>query len=82
VNYAIYVEIFLKPYLHMDSYLIRIYRRNKENPKAIVGIIEEIGADRKEPFKNISELCDIIVQQRSDKDRIKKRSGNGDKSNI
>lgn len=65
----------------MDSYLIRIYRRDKENPEAIVGIIEEIGADRKEPFKNISELCDIIVQQRGDKDRIKKRSGNGDKSN-
>jgi len=65
----------------MDSYLIRIYRRDKENPEAIVGIIEEIGADRKEPFKNISELCDIIVQQRGDKDRIKKRSGNEDKSN-
>ncbi|MBW1858014.1 MAG: hypothetical protein JRI42_07070 [Deltaproteobacteria bacterium] len=66
----------------MDSYLIRIYRRDKENPEAIVGIIEEIGADRKEPFKNISELCDIIVQQRGNKARIKKSSENSDKSNT
>jgi len=54
----------------------------KENPEAIVGIIEEIGADRKEPFKNISELCDIIVQQRGDKARIKKSSENSDKSST
>jgi len=34
----------------MDSYLIRIYRRDKENPEAIVGIIEEIGAEKKQSF--------------------------------
>ena len=34
----------------MDSYLIRIYRRDKKNPEAIIGIIEEIGAEKKAVF--------------------------------
>ncbi len=44
----------------MDSYLIRIYRREKDNPESIVGIIEEIGAKEKHSFKNLSELGKII----------------------
>ncbi len=44
----------------MESYLIRIYRRDKENPEGVIGIIEEIGAEKKEPFRNLSELGKII----------------------
>jgi len=44
----------------MDSYLIRIYRREKDKPENIVGIIEEIGAKEKHSFKNLSELGKII----------------------
>ena len=44
----------------MDSYLIRIYRRDKENPEAIIGIIEEIGSGKKQSFGNLSELTTII----------------------
>ena len=44
----------------MDSYLIRIYRRDKKNPEAIIGIIEEIGAEKQESFGNLSELTAII----------------------
>jgi len=44
----------------MDSYLIRVYRREKGNPESIVGIIEEIGAKEKHSFKNLSELGKII----------------------
>jgi hypothetical protein len=44
----------------MDSYLIRIYRREKGNPENIVGIIEEIGAKEKHSFKNLSGLGQII----------------------
>jgi hypothetical protein len=46
----------------MDSYLIRIYRRDKENPEAIVGIVEEIGTEEKHSFKNLSELNSIITK--------------------
>ena len=44
----------------MESYLIRIYRREKDNPENIVGIIEEIGSKEKHSFKNLSELGKII----------------------
>ena len=44
----------------MDSYLIRIYRREKNNSESIVGIIEEIGSKKKHSFKNMSELGKII----------------------
>jgi len=45
----------------MDSYLIRIYRREKDNPEGIVGIIEEIGNQKKHTFKDLSELSKIIT---------------------
>ncbi len=48
----------------MDSYLIRIYRRDKENPEDIVGIIEEIGTEEQHSFKNLSELNSIITKQK------------------
>jgi hypothetical protein len=48
----------------MDSYLIRIYRRDKDNPEGIVGIIEEIGAEKRYSFRNISELAKIITLQK------------------
>ena len=44
----------------MESYLIRIYRREKDNPERIVGIIEEIDTKEKHSFKNMSELGKII----------------------
>lgn len=44
----------------MESYLIRIYRREENNAKSIVGIIEEIGTKEKHSFKNLSELGKII----------------------
>jgi hypothetical protein len=45
----------------MESYLIRIYRREKDNPEGIVGIIEEIGTERKYSFKNLSDLSKVIT---------------------
>ena len=51
----------------MDSYLIRIYRRDKKNPEAIIGIIEEIGADKQESFGNLSELTAIISKGKGGK---------------
>jgi len=44
----------------MDSYLIGMYRREKDNSENIVGIIEEISTKEKYAFKNLSELGKII----------------------
>ena len=40
----------------METYIIRIYRREKENPEQIVGTIEEVGAESVHNFKNQSEI--------------------------
>ena len=55
---------FNVPFINMDSYLIRIYRRDKNNPEAIIGIIEEIGTDKKDSFGNLSELSTIISKRK------------------
>ena len=57
----------------MDSYLVRIYRREKDNPEAIVGTIEEIGAKKIQSFKNLSELSRIITTPKKRKRRTTKK---------
>jgi len=60
----------------MESYLIRIYRRSKDDPDYIVGIVEEINMEEKHSFKNLSELIEIITKpkRRKHKGTARKRS--------
>jgi len=44
----------------MDSYLVRIYRRAKDNPRLLVGVVEEPGGNGKKAFSNLYELWDIL----------------------
>ena len=44
----------------MDSYLVRIYRRAKDNPRMLVGVVEEPGGNGKKAFSNLYELWDIL----------------------
>lgn len=45
----------------MDSYLIRIYRRNKDDPEGVVGVVEEIDSGQKHAFQNLSGLCETLT---------------------
>ncbi len=44
----------------MDSYLVRIYRREENNPRVLVGVVEEPGGNGKKAFQNLYELWDIL----------------------
>jgi len=44
----------------MDSYLVRIYRKAENNPRKLVGVVEEPGAKEKKAFHNLYELWDIL----------------------
>ena len=44
----------------MKSYIVRIYRENRENPCNLVGVVEEAGKDGKKAFTNIDELCSLL----------------------
>ena len=44
----------------MDSYLVRIYPREEDNPRLLVGVVEEPGGNGKKAFSNLYELWDIL----------------------
>lgn len=44
----------------MDSYIIRIYRNEKDMPRAIVGTAERVGDEGKKAFKSVDELWQIL----------------------
>jgi hypothetical protein len=44
----------------MDSYLVRIYRKAENNPRMLVGVVEEVGGNGKKAFHNLYELWDIL----------------------
>ena len=50
----------------MDNYVLRIYRREKNNPAAVTGTVEEVGKEREEGkkvFNNIEELWEILKKE-------------------
>ncbi len=44
----------------MNSYLVRIYRKSDDNPRLLVGVVEEAGKDGKKAFHNLYELWEIL----------------------
>lgn len=44
----------------MESYVIRIYRRDNEDPKNCAGLAEVIETDEKKAFRNLDELLEIL----------------------
>ena len=59
----------------MDSYLVRIYRKTEDNPRMLIGVVEEVGKKEKKAFNTLHELWDILNRRRELKKR--KTSGNG-----
>ena len=44
----------------MENYIIRIYRYEKDNPRGMVGVVEEVGADVRMAFTSLEELWNIL----------------------
>jgi hypothetical protein len=44
-----------------ESYLIRIYRRDPQDPRRIAGVVELIEQERTEHFKSAGELMRILA---------------------
>lgn len=43
------------------SYIVRIYRFNKNKPGSLVGVVEEAGTKLKKAFTNYDELWNILI---------------------
>lgn len=44
----------------VESYILRIYRRQENNPMSFIGILEETGTEERKSFTNLDELWDIL----------------------
>ena len=42
------------------SYIVRVYRHEKDNPAGLVGIVEKVGEKQKAAFTNIEDLWSIL----------------------
>ena len=63
----------------MDSYIIRIYRQEKEQPRSVIGTAERVGDEGKRPFKNVDELWEILnATGRMPKGKNRERASGGE----
>jgi hypothetical protein len=53
----------------LESYVVRIYRGEKDNPHSFVGIVEQVGVEEKRAFTNFDELWAILnaIQDRANR---------------
>jgi hypothetical protein len=45
----------------LDNFVIRIYRRDRSDPRLMVGIVEEVGSRKKRGFTTFEELREILL---------------------
>ena len=48
----------------MDSYVVRIYRRDGKKSRILIGTVEAAGSEKKLGFSNIEELWEILQQRK------------------
>jgi len=48
----------------MDSYLIRIYRRSKNDPEQVVGVVEEIDSGLNRSFQGMAQLANMLTLEK------------------
>ena len=56
---------------NLENYIVRIYKRRKDDPYAYVGVVEGAGIKGKKAFTNVEELYEILKPKR--KERVKSK---------
>ena len=51
--------------LLVANHIVRIYRFEKDKPKSLVGVVEEVGVEGKKAFTNYDDLWDIFISSKS-----------------
>jgi len=66
-----------------NVYVIRIYRRDKKNPRLMMGIVEAIGVKRKMPFERFEDLLEMLKTPSERTIRYRKnRKGRHEKKSL
>jgi hypothetical protein len=63
----------------VDNYIVRIYRREKDNPRFLVGLVEEVGLPGKKAFSNLDDLWEILNRQGRGADTLQQKKKNRQK---
>jgi hypothetical protein len=56
----------------LKDYLIRIHRREKNNPRILVGVVEEVGVEGNKAFRSFDELWSILNSSKPGTAKTKK----------
>lgn len=59
----------------MKKYIVSVYRGEENNPRSLVGVVEEVGVEGKKAFINLDELWEILNPRKREPTRSKKRKG-------
>ena len=60
----------------MDSYIIRIYRRDTDKPETMLGVLEAVSDGVQQSFHSRDELWNLLVEAPSRDKKIKKKTSN------
>jgi hypothetical protein len=58
----------------LENYIVRIYRRDQDRPDEIAGLVELVEVEKKQAFKNIDELSQILCCPIKKRGRKRKKS--------
>jgi hypothetical protein len=61
----------------MNTYVIRIYRSKENEPRLLVGVVEEVGVEAKKAFNNFDELCAILNPKGKEETQLKTGTADG-----
>ena len=59
----------------MENYIVRIYKRKKDDPYAYIGVVEEGGMKGKQAFTNVEELWEILKPKKNHTKEQKNKEG-------
>ena len=57
----------------LETYIVRIYRREPGVPSQLAGMVEEPGCPGKKPFTDIDELLSIISKENFTRQKEKRK---------
>ncbi len=58
----------------MESYIVRVYRRDKKDPHQLVGIVENAALGEQRPFHTLEELGRILTREEQQKGKKRRVS--------
>jgi len=54
-----------------DNFIVRIYRRNMNQPDQLVGQVEDVDRGRTQPFQTMEKLWHILAGKKTAKNPVK-----------